>query len=83
MKLNSGITGDETIVNWTNYVREVTHWVITSKQIGAEGYVIQVDESLFGGHRKNNVGRLFFKDFLGLNSNLNKRNNYSDRVQGP
>ncbi|ORD96848.1 hypothetical protein HERIO_1245 [Hepatospora eriocheir] len=58
MKLNSGITGDETIVNWTNYVREVTHWVITSKQIGGEGYVIQVDKSLFGDHRKNNVGRL-------------------------
>ncbi|ORD95205.1 hypothetical protein A0H76_1197 [Hepatospora eriocheir] len=48
-----------------------------------EEYVIQVDESLFGGHRKDNVRSLFFKDFLGLNSNLNKRNNYGDRVQGP
>ncbi|ORD96317.1 hypothetical protein HERIO_1750 [Hepatospora eriocheir] len=48
----------ETIVNWTNYVREVTHWVITSKQIGGERHVIQVDESLFGGCQKNNIGRL-------------------------
>ncbi|ORD92850.1 hypothetical protein HERIO_2654 [Hepatospora eriocheir] len=60
MKLNSGITGDETIVNWTNYVREVTHYVITSKQIG---YIIQINELLFDSHQKNNVERVLFKIF--------------------
>ncbi|ORD97084.1 hypothetical protein A0H76_375 [Hepatospora eriocheir] len=49
IKPELGITRKELIVNWANYIREVTHWVITSKQTVVR-HIIRANESLFGGH---------------------------------
>ena len=54
-----GISSDETVVDWNNYLREVCAQSLLANPIsvGGPGLTVEVDESLFV-RRKFNVGRL-------------------------
>ena len=70
-----------TIVNWFQYCRKIIidEWSTRSK-IGGENRVIQVDECLLCGRRKNNVGRLRLGD---MNCSQQIGRNYGSRIDGP
>ncbi|GFQ97985.1 DDE_Tnp_IS1595 domain-containing protein [Trichonephila clavata] len=51
---------DKTVIDWNNYMREICALEMNEKerkQIGDEGLIVEIDESLFV-KRKNNTGRV-------------------------
>ncbi|GFQ93083.1 uncharacterized protein TNCT_41431 [Trichonephila clavata] len=51
---------DKTVIDWNNYMREICALEMDEKerkQIGDEGLIVEIDESLFV-KRKNNTGRV-------------------------
>lgn len=86
IRLNCGIKDSHTIVNWTNYVREVMMKNRNEQpKMGGIGRRVQIDESLFRGRRKYHRGRLLLGDLDAENNDdrLNRGRNYGDREDGP
>jgi len=72
--------GQATLVDWAHYVRRVININRRYRpKIGGPGVVVQIDESLFRGRRKNMTGRLL----LGDRGRDARRRNYGNRVDGP
>ena len=80
----SGIRSPNTIVKWCNLIREACHEYLENEMIGGEGEIVQIDESLMRGYRKNNKGRYLLGDILNLDPTENsRRSNYGQRIDGP
>ncbi|ORD96557.1 hypothetical protein HERIO_1514 [Hepatospora eriocheir] len=77
------IKGSEAVINWTNILRLETRDYIMSGKLRGEGKVVQIDESLFRGRRKYNLGRLLLDDFMESLDDARRKNNYSERINGP
>ena len=72
------LSSDNTFVDWRNYMREVCVRALNeAPPMAGPGHIVQVDESLMRGRRKNNRGRL-----LGGNQAPAPRVNYGNRVVG-
>jgi hypothetical protein len=69
-----------TLIDWGHYVRRIiNHHRRYQSKIGGQGVIVQIDESLFRGKRKNQTGRLL----LGDQGRDARRRNYGNRVDGP
>ena len=83
MSLTS-IRSPTTIVAWCDSIRQEVHNYIDSEVLGGPGSIVQIDESLFRGRRKNNKGRYLLSDIVdSLPINPRRCNNYGDRLNGP
>jgi len=84
-----------TVCDWMNLCREVPVRIFENcNKLGGSGIVIQVDECLLRGSRKNNKGRLRLGDLPSENLNVdddsenvdpleNGARNYGRRLDGP
>ncbi len=52
------------IVDWTNYIREEVNNFLNKEKMGGLGCIVQADESLIRGRRKYNRGRLLIGDVI-------------------
>ena len=78
------IGSKSTLVDWTHYIREKTHEYISSDLLGGPDTIVQIDESLMRGRRKNNKGRYLLGDLIDLDPTRNSRRlNYGERENGP
>ena len=71
----AGIKSLSTVVDWANYVREVTHNNINDEMIGGDGITVQIDEALMRGRIKNNKGLYFLGDVFGYDPTSNSKKN--------
>ena len=84
LKSLCGISSQNTLVDWTNFVREKTHEYISEDLLGGPDTIVQIDESLMRGRRKNNKGRYLLGDVIDLDPTSNsRRHNYGERENGP
>ena len=80
----NGVKSKTTLIDWTNYTREAAHLSVNGEMRGREGKIVQIDESLMRGRRKNNRGRYLLGDILDLDPASNSRRlNCGDRENGP
>lgn len=81
----TGIKSRNTVVNWTNFIRErISEFQDTREKIGGVNSVVEIDETLMRGRRKNHQGRYLIGDYLGEEPDHNlRRSNYGNRVEGP
>ena len=50
----TGVKSKTTLIDWTNYIRKAAHLSVIGEMLGGEGKIVQIDESLMRGRRKNN-----------------------------
>ena len=78
------VKAQSTLVDWSHFIRERTHDYICEDKIGGPEKVVQIDESLMRGRRKNNKGRYLLGDVIDLDPISNSRRmNYGEREDGP
>jgi hypothetical protein len=71
---------ESTLVDWNHYIRQIINLNRRYQpKIGGPGMVVQIDESLFRGKRKNRTGRLL----LGDRGTGAGQRNYGNRLDGP
>ncbi len=82
---DSGIKSTNTVINWTNFIRErISEFLNSRPKLGGTDSIVEIDETLMRGRRKNHQGRLLIGDFLDYDPNHNsRRQNYGGRVNGP
>lgn len=79
------ITGHNknTVCDWFNLCRDVCVDIFeTRNKLGGNGGIVEIDECLLRGKRKNNRGRLLLAD-QGKEAAESRKRNYGKRIEGP